>query len=336
MAGFTSVEAVHAAAADGALNAALKAAGNKQFGVAALEMIAGNRPFVRTTAPTSQAADSAVHKDGEGCPICMAPLPAAGSSLLVRTPCGHEFCLSCVQRLVRNTASTRTKCPLCRRGLDDGFIKGLSEAEDEEENRAWMRDVRTHMRLTGGGCSSDSAVAALAATAAAEHGELVQPPPGSASAGGDEEGSGGDGLVLRLLLGNTHDSAVEPRLSESFGTVFGQGGQRWTLYLRRAPLPVRHMCRVHGTQDRYRHVPARLELGGGMEGVLSELTDCGCCPGFVFGCQRKRRRAGNRRCHRQAVTPPSSNGVRPPSHLVVSFLPPSFIAAILFTVATTW
>lgn len=93
----------------------------------------------------------------------------------MRTPCGHEFCKPCLDRLLRT--AYRHSCPMCRAELSAEFIDSLhgahaharstprglarlrvrltpprlalADAEDAEENRAWLRDVRAHMRLSG-------------------------------------------------------------------------------------------------------------------------------------------------------------------------------------------
>jgi hypothetical protein len=70
MAGLGSVALVKEAARDGSLNAALKAAGAKQFGAVALDMLAG-RALMRRPVDAVQAEPMLDEAGADACPICM-------------------------------------------------------------------------------------------------------------------------------------------------------------------------------------------------------------------------------------------------------------------------
>lgn len=224
MAGFTTVASVAAGAADGTLNAALKAAGRKQFGAEALEILAeataGEDAASHAYAPEPQQAaqeedDQLIGAEPEGCPICLAPLPPVGSSLRVRTPCNHEFCMNCLHRLLRT--AYKHSCPMCRAKLPQEFVDSLHEAEDEEDVRAWLRDVRAYMRQSGS--SQQDASGAASATV----------PDGSASAT----------ELVQLRVGNSHDAVGAMRSAENDSTSTDDAApqthrHRWTLYVRSA------------------------------------------------------------------------------------------------------
>jgi hypothetical protein len=176
-------------------------------------MIAGTRPIVSTSVSEldahKDAADADAYASGKGCPICMAPLPAPTSTQYVRTPCNHEFCMPCINRLVRT--AHRNKCPVCRGALSSDFIESLSEAEDDEENRAWLRDVRTHLRQSVSGA------------------QQLQPESELPAVFSDEEERHGNGVV-EMLVGNSHDAIGTERLGVD-GATLGKR-HRWTLYVR--------------------------------------------------------------------------------------------------------
>ena len=228
MAGFATVVAVAAGAADGTLNAALKAAGRKQFGSEALAILAAAEaggtgavashayePEPQQAAAEEEEEQASIGAEREGCPICLAPLPAAGSSLRVRTPCGHEFCMNCLHRLLRT--AYRHSCPMCRAKLAPDFVDSLHEAEDEEERRAWLRDVRTHMRQSG--TAPQEALSGPAATAR-----------GTAAPAAD---------TVQLRVGNSHDAVGVMRSAQDDGLSVEDAApharrHRWTLYVRGA------------------------------------------------------------------------------------------------------
>lgn len=226
MAGFGTVAAVAAGAADGTLNAALKAAGRKQFGSEALEILVGATAGGSTDEdaatpayepePEQDAADQQIGVEREGCPICLAPLPPIGSTLRVRTPCNHEFCMNCLHRLLRT--AYKHSCPMCRAKLEPEFVDSLHEAEDEEERRAWLRDVREHMRQSR---SSQHGTAAGAAPAMDVSG------PASATE------------IVQLRVGNSHDAVGVMRSAGADGLSAEDAApearrHRWTLYVRGA------------------------------------------------------------------------------------------------------
>lgn len=222
MAGFGTVAAVAAGAMDGTLNAALKAAGRKQFGAEALEILSKATADAEAVAihdyapepqqPEQEQNDAQIGAEREGCPICLAPLPPVGSRLRVRTPCDHEFCMNCLHRLLRT--AYKHSCPMCRARLEPDFVDSLHEAEDEEERRAWLRDVRTHMRQ-----SRSSRQDASGATSAVRDG------PASAT------------TSLQLRVGNSHDAVGVMRSAEDDGVSAEDAApqarrHRWTLYVR--------------------------------------------------------------------------------------------------------
>jgi hypothetical protein len=237
MAGFGTVAAVAAGAADGTLNAALKAAGRKQFGAEALDILieakAGGEA-VATHAyapePEPEEAEQQIGVEREGCPICLAPLPPIGSSLRVRTPCNHEFCMNCLHRLLRT--AYKHSCPMCRAKLEPEFVDSLHEAEDEEERRAWLRDVRTHMRQSGSTQQQQGAVGAASATAV--------------------DGTTSATELVELRVGNSHDAVGVVRSAEGDGVSAEDAApqarrHRWTLYIRSAAAePSKHFaCCLH-------------------------------------------------------------------------------------------
>ena len=224
MAGFATVAAVAAGAADGTLNAALKAAGRKQFGAEALEILAeataGEDVASHAYAPEPQQTaqeknDQLIGAEPEGCPICLAPLPPVLSSLRVRTPCNHEFCMNCLHRLLRTAYKHR--CPMCRAKLPQEFVDSLHEAEDEEDRRAWLRDVREYMRQSGS--SQQDASGAGSATV-----------PGSSASSTE---------LVQLRVGNSHDAVGVMRSAENDSVSTEDASaqtrrHRWTLYVRSA------------------------------------------------------------------------------------------------------
>lgn len=242
MAGFGSVAAVAAGAADGTLNAALKAAGRKQFGSEARIILTDGSAALGSdgSAVVSSAAvpepepqqpepaDAAIGAEREGCPICMNTLPAPGSVGHVRTPCGHEFCMNCLHRLLRT--AYRHSCPMCRSTLSADFVDSLHEAEDDEERRAWLDDVRKHMRHTGTTSGPLGATDAAAATAGTPRGV------GGMSAGVPATGAA---AAVQLRVGNSHDAVGFMRGAEDDSISIEDAApharrHRWTLYVRGA------------------------------------------------------------------------------------------------------
>ena len=200
-AGFATLHAVAAAAREGTLNAALKAAGRKQFIDEALAML-GQSAATGAEAgaePDPEPEPAWLGAERDDCPLCLAPLPAAGSSGRVRTPCGHEFCMNCLHRLLRT--AYRHSCPMCRTRLQPDFVDSLHEAEDEADNTAWLRDVRKHMRQNG----------SVRDEAPAEAEDDTAP-------------------LVRMRLGNTYDGRAEA--AEGGEPVVDERRHRWTLYIR--------------------------------------------------------------------------------------------------------
>lgn len=270
MAGFGTVAAVAAGAADGTLNAALKAAGRKQFGAEALEMLvdataggsAGEPAATHAYAPEPQQTEQEektaqpIGAEREGCPICLAPLPPVGSSLRVRTPCKHEFCMNCLHRLLRT--AYKHSCPMCRTKLAPEFVDSLHEAEDEAERRAWLRDVRTHMRQSSQQDTSDAAAAAILGGSASAT-ELVQVRVGNShDAVGVMRSAGGDGM-------SAEDAAPQARR------------HRWTLYVRGAENePSKRCIPLSPTSS----ASASLPLLCGFTRADAEAPRACCCAAF--------------------------------------------------------
>jgi hypothetical protein len=104
--------------------------------------------------------------------------------------------MNCLHRLLRT--AYRHSCPMCRSALSGDFVESLHEAEDEEERRAWLSDVRKHMRHTG---TSSGALGATDATANATAG--TPRGVGGMSAGVAATGAA---AAVQLRIGNSHDA----------------------------------------------------------------------------------------------------------------------------------
>lgn len=78
---------------------------------------------------------SAMVANGDDCPICMEPLPAAESPPVI-TPCSHVFHKEC---LASSLAASK-KCPMDRRAIEMSKVVESSETEGEEVTDAGLGD----------------------------------------------------------------------------------------------------------------------------------------------------------------------------------------------------